>query len=184
MALRTPARTVPSNRYRECVSPDQSPIAPSDAAIALRSFPRRYRALVLPIADPAVEARSQQVGPEGVSALELMADTVRTWLIQREALRQTQVHDFPIFHPAILDPAERNWHNPVVDSCDAVLDQLTDLASDLADDLGTIHGDQWYRSGTVAGAGSVTALEILDAAVVVGAENLRRIERTLAAIRN
>ncbi|CAB4940342.1 MAG: hypothetical protein F2520_03185 [Actinobacteria bacterium] len=163
---------------------DHTPIAPSDATIALRSFPRRYSALVLPIADPVMEARSQQVGPEGVSALELTADTVRTWLIQREALRQTQVHDFPIFHPAILDPAERNWHNPVVDSCDAVLDQLADLATDLADDLGSIHGDQWYRSGTIAGGGSVTALEILDAAVVVGAENLRRIERILASIRN
>jgi hypothetical protein len=65
-----------------------------------------------------------------------------------------------------------------------MLVQLEDLAADLAGDLDSIHGDQWFRSGTIAGAGSVTALEILDAAVLVGAENLRFIERTLAAIRN
>lgn len=163
---------------------DPSSIAPTDAAIALRSFPRRYRALLLPVVDPVVEARAQQVGPEGVSALELAADTVRTWLIQREALRQTQVNDLPLFHPAVIDPVQRNWHNPVVETCEAVLEQLTDLAGEFADDLGAIHGDQWYRSGTAAGAGSVTALQLLDAAVTVGSENLRRIERTLASIRS
>jgi hypothetical protein len=166
------------------VSPDPQPIAPSDAAIALKSFPRRYRTLLAPITDPIVEAQALQIGPEGVSALDIAADTVRTWLIQREALRQTQVHDFPLFHPAVLDPAERNWHSAMMESCDAVLDHLSDLAGEFADDLGSIHGDQWFRSGTVAGGGSATALQILDAAVSVGAENLRRIERTLAAVRN
>ena len=166
------------------MTPDPSSIAPNDAAIALRSFPRRYRALLGPVADPVVEAQALQIGPEGVSAVDLAADTVRTWLIQREALRQTQVHDFPLFHPAVLDPAERNWHTAVVDSCDSVLEQLTDLAGEFADDTGSVHGDQWYRSGTIAGGGSATALQILDAAVSVGADNLRRIERTLAAVRS
>jgi len=174
-----------ATRYGERVaSRDHQPISPSDGAIALRSFPRRYRALVLPIDDPVVEAQAQQVGPAGVSAADLVSDTIRTWLIQREALRQTQVHDFPLFHPAILDPGQRNWHSPALESVESMLVQLEDLAGDLAEDLDSIHGDQWFRSGTIAGAGSVTALEILDAAVLVGAENLRFIERTLAAIRN
>jgi hypothetical protein len=159
-------------------------ITPGDGAVALRSFPRRYRSLVLPIADTAVEAQAHQVGPQGVSAIELVADTVRTWLIQREALRQTQVHDFPLFHPAVLHADQRHWHNPVVESAESALDQLDDLAADLADDIAAIHGDAWFRSGTVAGGESVTALQLLEAAVSVGADNLRLIERTLAAVRN
>lgn len=172
-------------RYGEPVdSTGHQPISPGDASIALQSFPRRYRALVLPMDDPVVEAEAQQVGPAGVSAADLVSDTVRTWLIQREALRQTQVHDFPLFHPAIVDPEQRHWHSPAVGSVDSMLVQLEDLAIDLAEDLSAIRGDQWYRSGTIAGAGPVTALEILDAAVTVGSENLRMIERTLASIRN
>lgn len=174
-----------ATRYRDPVATsDPRSVSPGDAAIALRSFPRRYRALVLPIDDPVVEAEAHQVGPGGVSAADLVSDTVRTWLIQREALRQTQVHDFPLFHPAILDPEQRHWHSPAIGSVDSMLVQLEDLATDLAADLGAIRGDQWYRSGTIAGAGPVTALEILDAAVQVGAENLRQIERTLSSIRN
>lgn len=139
---------------------------------------------MLPADDPAVEARAQQVGPDGVSALELVADTVRTWLIQREALRQTQVHDFPIFHPAIIHAEQRQWHTAVMGSASSMLDELTDLASEFADDLSAIRGDQWFRSGRIAGGDQVTALQIVDAAVTVGAANLRQIERTLAAIRN
>ncbi|MBU6329044.1 MAG: hypothetical protein KGR18_03700 [Acidobacteria bacterium] len=163
---------------------DSRPVAPTDAQIALRSFPRRYRSLVLPAEDPVIEAQAQQIGPEGVSALELLADTVRTWLIQREALRQTQVHDFPIFHAAVIRADQRHWHNPVLDSVASALEQLDELAGALADDAAAIHGDAWFRSGTIAGGESVTALQILDAAVVVGAENLQRMERTLRSIRS
>ena len=166
------------------VSDGAQPIAPGDAVVALRSFPRRYRALVLPVADPVVEARAQQVGPGGVSAVELVADTVRTWLIQREALRQTQVHDFPLFHPAVLHADERHWHTPVVESAESALEQLEDLAGEFAADVEAIRGDAWFRSGTIAGGATVTALQLLEAAVSVGADNLRQIERTLAAITN
>jgi hypothetical protein len=165
-------------------SSNQQPVVPSDGAVALRSFPRRYRSLVLPALDPVVEALAHQVGPEGVSAVELVADTVRTWLIQREAMRQTQIHDFPLFHPAVLHADQRHWHNPVLESADSALAQLEDLATEFADDINAIHGDAWFRSGTVAGGESVTALQLLEAAVNVGADNLRQIERTLAAIRN
>jgi len=163
---------------------DAHPVAPGDAAVALRSFPRRYRSLVLPVVDPVVEARANQLGPEGVSAVDVVGDTVRTWLIQREALRQTQIHDFPLFHPAVIHAGERQWHTPVLEGADAALTQLEELAVELAEDVAGIRGDAWFRSGRIAGGESVTALQLLDAAVTVGADNLRRIERTLAAIRN
>lgn len=161
-----------------------SPIAPGDATIALRSFPRRYRTELLPADEPVFEAEAQQLGPDGWSAVEIATDTLRTWLIQREALRQTQLSDFPIFHPAVIDPTARHWQTPIHETCASVLEQLDDLAADLADDIGRISGDQWHRSGTIAGGESVTAALLLAHIVAVGSENLRRIERTLAAIRN
>ncbi len=175
----------PTDRYGDAMPSDgPHPMAPGDAVVALRTFPRRYRALVLPAEDPVVEAQAHQVGPEGVSAVDLVGDTVRSWLIQREALRQTQINDFPIFHGAVVDADQRHWHNPVLEGVQEAITQLEDLAIELATDAASIRGDAWFRSGTIAGGRSVNALDLLDAAVAVGADNLRRIERTLAAVRS
>ena len=158
--------------------------SPGDAVIAVRSFPRRYRQSLLPADEPVFEAQALQLGPDGVSAVEIAADTLRTWLIQREALRQTQRSDFPLFHPAVVDPVARQWQTPMHETCARVLDQLDELADDLAAEMDSISGDQWNRSGTIAGGDSVTALQLVQHILTVASENLRRIDRTLAAVRN
>ena len=44
--------------------------------------------------------------------------------------------------------------------------------------------DGWTRTGTVAGGGSISAIEVVREAVRVGRAGLGDIERTLAAVRN
>lgn len=164
---------------------DTSSVSPNDAVTALRSYPRRFRSALQPITDDeSIEELGQQVGPSGQSAVEITADVVRTWTVLRGALRQIQVSDTPVVHAAVVDPAERLWESPVRETVAEVLDQLTDGATELADDVAAVPGDQWLRTATVAGGGgSVTALDVVREAVRAGHDGLSRVESTLAALR-
>lgn len=164
---------------------DTSSVSPNDAVTALRSYPRRFRSALQPITDDeSIEELGQQVGPDGQSAVEITADVVRTWTVLREALRQIQVSDTPVVHAAVVDPSERQWESPVRETVAEVLDQLTDGANELADEVAAVPGDQWLRTATVAGgSGSVTALDVVREAVRTGHDGLSRVESTLAALR-
>ncbi len=163
---------------------DLSKLSPNDAVVALRSYPRRYRGALAPIEDDeSIEELAQQVGPEGRSAVELAADTVRTWSVLGEALRRIQVDDTPVVHGAVVDPAQRHWETPVHETVPSVLEQLDDGAVQLADAADLVSGEQWLRRADVAGGGSVTAFDVVREAVRVGHENLAAIERTLSALR-
>ena len=163
---------------------DVSSISPNDAETALRSYPRRFRAALLPIEDdPAVEELAQQVGPDGQSALEHAADAVRSWTVLREAFRQIQVSDTPVVHAAVADASLRQWEAPFRDTVGGLLEQLDDEAVAFADAVAEVSGDQWERRASVAGGGTVTALDVAREAVVVGHDQLGAVERTLAALR-
>lgn len=163
---------------------DTSSISPNDAVTALRSYPRRYRSALAPIADDeSIEELGQRVGPDGESAVGLTAGAVRTWTVLREALRQIQVSDTPVVHAAVVDPRQRQWEAPVRESVASVLEQLDDEAAAFADAVAAVPGDQWTRTASVAGGGTVTALDVAREAVRVGHDQLGAIERTLAALR-
>lgn len=163
---------------------DTSSISPNDAVTALRSYPRRFRSALAPIADDeSIEELGQQVGPDGESAVELTADAVRTWTVLREALRQIQVSDTPVVHAAVVDPLRRQWEAPVRETVASVLEQLDDEAAAIAETVAAVPGDQWTRTANVAGGGSVTALDVAREAVRVGHDQLAAVERTLAALR-
>lgn len=163
---------------------DVSRLSPSDAAAALRSYPRRYGALLRPIRDDEdVEALAHRVGPEGRSGIEIVSDVTRTLVILREALHQINVSPTPVLHPAVVDPSRRQWEAPPPEDLDDALALLTDAAVEMADAIGRVSGDAWLRTGTVAGGESVTAIDVAREAVVVGRHGLDAIDRTLRALR-
>jgi hypothetical protein len=161
---------------------DLSTLAPADAAIAMRSWSRRYRTALAPLDDDRIEERAHRIGSEGVSALDLATDTVRTWALLDRALHEIRFTDRPVLHPGVTDAAARKWEVPVMESLDSALEQVTDGAASIADAIDATPIGDWIRSATTAGGGSVTALDVAREAVRVGTENLRRIEQTLAEV--
>jgi len=160
---------------------DLSHLSGPDAAVALRSYPRRFREAVGTGPDAAELA--ERIGPSGHSALELVTATAHTFVLLGQGLHQVTVSDAPVLHPAVGDPSQREWDLPPGASLDAALDQLAGEAAALADAIGQVHGDDWARTGTVAGGTAITALDIVKDAVRVGADNLRATESTMQAVR-
>jgi hypothetical protein len=165
------------------VTIDLTRLSPGDAVAALRSYPRRFRTAFAPVEDESLEELAHAEGPDGGSAIDGAADTVRTWSILADALSQIRMADTPIVPQAVVDPGERNWEAPVSQSAAEVLAQLDRGANELADAAAALSGDQWTRSAEVASGGSVTALDVVKEAVRVGHEGLDQVERTLAAAR-
>lgn len=164
---------------------DLSSLSPSDAAAALRSYPRRYRQGLAPVADDeSVEELARRYDDDGRCALDLVADTVRTWTVQAEALRQIDLGEQPVVHPGVVDAAERHWETNADEPLDQVLEHLEEQAIALADRADRIKGAGWSRTASTAGHGTVTALDVLHAAVRTGRDNLTAAEKALAAVRD
>ncbi len=163
---------------------DLSRLAPSDAVTALRSYPRRYRALLRPLDDDAVDELAHRVGPDGRSSIEILSDVTRTLVVLGEALHQITVNPTPVLHAAVVDPAERQWDTPPPEELDDALAMFDDEATALAEAASRVPSDGWMRTGAVAGTGAaVSAMEVVREAVRVGRAGLNDIERTLAAVR-
>lgn len=163
---------------------DLTNLSPADAVAALRSYPRRYRTLLVPLADdPTQVERLTRLGPDGHSALEVAADVARTIVLLDGALAQALVHDDAVLHPAVTDPTARTWDGPLPD-LDGVLVLLDDGCASLADRAQRASSAAWYRTSVVAGSGTpIEAFDVLREAVRVGGDGLRSVERTLDAVR-
>ena len=156
-------------------------LSPADAAVAMRSWPRRYRAALLPADEPVVEARAVTIGPAGVSATDLAADTVRSLTVLERALHDLRVTDAPTLHPAVTDRAARHWDAAVRETPASVLDQLDDRSRSFADAIDAVAATEWSRSGTCNGQ-TVTASDVVREAVDTASTNLRAMEALLASL--
>jgi hypothetical protein len=163
---------------------DLSRLAPGDAAAAMRSYPRRYRGAVQPMSDDEdIDELAQRVGPDGRSAIDIVSDVTRTWVVLREGLRQITVADTPVLHPAVVDPAQRQWEMPPPDSVDETLALFTDEAQAFAEAVDHVSAPSWSRSGSVPRGERVTALDLAREAVQVGRDGLTALEAALRAAR-
>jgi hypothetical protein len=162
---------------------DLSRLAPSDAVAAMRSYPRRYLNVLQPIKDDNVVELAHRIGPDGRSSIQILSDVTRTLVVLGEALHQITVNPTPVLHAAVVDPAERQWDTPPPEDLDDALAFFADEAGNLAEAVGHVPADAWTRSGTVAGDGSVSAIDVVREAVRVGRAGLSDIEKTLAAVR-
>lgn len=162
---------------------DVSRLSGPDAVVALRSFPRRIRSAVIPVADdPDAEERAERVGPTGHSAVEIVVHTTNTWVLLGQALHEALVADDAVVHPAVRDTTARAWDVPTGTTVHVALEQAADEATALAASVEHIHPPDWNRTAAVAGDGPITVLELVQEAVRAGAEGLRAVETTIAAV--
>lgn len=163
---------------------DVSSLSSQDAIVALRSYPRRFTGLLAPLPGDTdtIDAIARRVGPDGVSAADLLTDAVRSLALLGQALHQTVYDDAPVLHAAVVDPAARDWEGPD-ESITDLLAQLRDEATELADAADRVPYRDWDRTAAVTGGGTVTALDLLREAVRTASDDLRAIETTLRATR-
>jgi hypothetical protein len=164
-------------------------VSPSDAAVTLRSLPRRYRSVLRPIDDPQVEEWAERAGPAGTSALDHLVQASRGITMLHRALRQVlNAPEPPILPPAVLDESAREWdHGPVPGgstTVDAELDLLAEEAEAMATTIADAPGEAWTHIAAVAGAGTeVTALEVAQEAVRTGVTHLKAARQAFDAAR-
>lgn len=158
---------------------DPSRVSPSDAAVAARSYPRRFRALLVrpDDEDPDVVHRLPPSGGPSAAGHALAAaaglDAAAT------ALARVRAADDPAVDPEPAPTAEAGAGVPL----EAVLERVAGAAGALATTVEAMHGDDWARPGRLPGGGPVTALDLARAGVHAGVHGLRAAERALAEVR-
>lgn len=168
---------------------DLSRLSPGDAVVALRSYPRRYRALLTTFGDderpddllnrPGIDGCSALVHAEGVAeALAVLAAALRSIVRDHRPVLAADAVDVLGAGAPLGDRTEHR-------DADAVLDRLSREAMALADQAGDTPAHAWARTGSEEGdAGrELSALDVLRAAVRRGAEGLRTVDHALAAAR-
>jgi hypothetical protein len=146
-------------------------ISPSDAVVALRSFPRRWRGLLA--------QAGEEEDPEGVlrrrprdgspSVLELLAETSFVLAEADARLREIVVGGG--------SSAGTTPDRPAAGGAD--VDSLATVAESLAARVAAVPSNGWQRSG----ASDTTALDVVRQAVAAASDNLRHAEHTLAQVR-
>lgn len=157
---------------------DPSRVSPSDAAVAARSFPRRFRALLVrpDDEDPAIVHR--RPAGDGPSAVGHALAAAGGMAAAAGALGRVLTADDPTVDlgsgppPAADEPA-----------LEVVLDRVAAAAGVLAAAVEGTSASEWARPGRLPGGEEVTALDLARAGVHAGAHHLRAAERTLARVR-
>lgn len=163
---------------------DTSSLSPSNAAVALRSFPRRFREATSLRRDEGGERLLERPGMLGRSAIELAVDAVRTLSLLDRALEQVLTSDDPPLHPAVMDRRVRDFDFVAHGGIEDILNELDDVAPAFAERVERVPAEDWKRRGVVAGAGDgVTALDIVREAVATAADDLRDVEATVRQFR-
>jgi hypothetical protein len=160
---------------------DSSQISPSDAAVTLRSLPRRFASvLATPDDDDRPDdllRRRPQSG--GLSAIEHGAWAAAAQAGIAQALRRVLIEADPTIEVPPLEPAG------AVDGGDrSSADTVAAIAASagpLADMIDGVAGDDWLRSGQLDGQ-PVTALEVARGAVELSVYHLRTAERTVREV--
>ena len=191
---------------------DPSRVSPSDAAVAARSFPRRFRALLVrpDDEDPAVVHRRPAGG--GPSAAGHALAAAAGMAAAAGALGRVLTADDPTVDLGPGPPTAADEPAPEVDLSpgpppaadepvlevvpdrvaaaaadepvlEVVLDRVAAAAGVLAAAVEATSASEWARPGRLPGGEEVTALGVARAGVHAGAHHLRAAERALARAR-
>ncbi len=156
--------------------PDVSALSPTDVVAALRSFPRRFGA-VLAGSDPEeAEQRARHPDSSGHNALDWAHYAARHLALANDALGAVLVRQNAELPAAVMTEEAREWPHPS-GGITAATDYLRVESEALAATVETIEGEQWTRTGEVWGGGTATALAIAREAVRTAASALRAAER-------
>lgn len=157
---------------------------PSDAVVALRSLGRRYRGLFAGLGeDERPDDLAHRNGSDGRSALDHVVAATRTLTFLARALDQVLVDDDAMLHPAVSDPAQREWPD-ATGTVDERISELAWEADHLAERADKVPAHDWARAARVASHdASTSALAVLWDAVDSAVEHLKAAERTLREVR-
>lgn len=161
------------------VGPDVRRLGPTDAVAALRSFGRRFGA-VLALVDEDDDSALHRPGPDGRSALEHADLAGRDLAVLARAFDAIVTHDHPTVHPAVVDPDARHYALDRAPAPDVALDLLVLEAEALADRAERTAAEEWGRTGLVADGEErheVSAIDVLREAVRTTAVHLQAAER-------
>lgn len=151
-----------------------SAVTPADAAVALRSYPRRFRAvLVRPDDDDGADV-VLRAGSDGWSALDHAAHVAVSFGAVSEALRLASIEEKPL---VALAPERRQSG---VGSVDEVLAALEDAAGRAAGAVDSIKGADWERRARLGDGDDVSALDLARHAVHEGVHHLRGAEQAVS----
>jgi hypothetical protein len=163
---------------------DVTSLSPADAAVALRSLPRRFRESTALRRDESGERMLHRAGMLGRSAVELVVDAVRSLSLLDRSLEQVLVSDRPALHPAVIDKRARDFDFAAHGDIEDILAELDDVAPAFAERVERVPAESWTRVGTVAGRPEeITALDLVREAVSTAIDDLRDIEATLRQFR-
>jgi hypothetical protein len=165
---------------------DLSKLAPGDAAVALRSLERRYRAVFAGLGDEeSPDDIARRRAGSGWTPLEHVV--AAAWAIAAcgRALARVLREDTPELDATDVDPGLRDRPK---DPSGTVHERLAELgleANALADVVDAVPAGDWERVGTVADSSArrVSALDIVRSAVDAGVTHLRSAERAVAEVR-
>lgn len=158
-------------------------ISPLDAVRAVRSFPRRYRALLTGFddrenGDALVRRRPD---PSTPSALERAAAVADLLDASAPMIRRTTVEDQPTL--AHFDAQRRDAERAANErSLREVLDEIDTACADLAATIEMVDDDDWSRVAHLD-SGDRTSLEMARDAVHEGSHTLRDVEEGLRQVR-
>ncbi len=160
-------------------------LTPTNLIATLRSFERRYTAVTGPMrSDPDLIDRADAPGPDGDSMITLCNRALRAVsMLGAEAVR-IATHVEPVSPAAAFDPD--TWADgsaPAATMTEAT-DVIASTANELADKLDGLSSDEWNRSSSITGGGSITLVEVVAAIAREGVETLRRAERQLEWLRS
>lgn len=154
-----------------------APISPGDAEVALRSFPRRWRALLgsLDVDDPDTVAILEHPGPSGDSAVALARKAGAALEVGARHLHEAVTRDDPSLDP---DPAPPPA--PGADTVAAALRRIEAAAPALADAVTRVAAGDLDRQAQ-RGTSTVSVRQIIADAVDEVARLLREADRAIAA---
>lgn len=162
---------------------DYDTVSPLDAINAVRSFPRRYRALLTTFdndedPDSLLYRRPQ---PDVWSAIEYTAHVADTLDYTAPQIRRMLVEDNPVLQawdPDQRAADERYNERPLRQ----VVGELETACADLAATLDSVDADDWRRTGRFP-YGERDVLTITRNMVHEGSHHLRDVDRVLRSVR-
>ena len=154
-----------------------------DAVVAVRSFPRRYRALLVTpgsLDGPDAVFR-RRPDPQTWSALEYTAHVADVLDLLGPAIRRVMVEEQPSIGSFDNDErAEGKGYNKLERA--EVLGWLELACAELASVLESVKADDWTRTGRLE-AGERDALALARNGVHEGSHHLRDVQRVLNQVR-
>lgn len=185
-----------------------SQMHPPDAAVALRSFARRYEEATRAAAGDLVEddhvaeedegddgddgGPDDEVGVDelagrissrGRSVLDVVVDTARSLGVLDRALQQALYAEAPVIHADVLDGARRSFDQPHSGAFATEVELLAREASEMAARIDRTDPERWLRPVAVTGGGTTTPLDIVREAVRTARDHLEELRHILHEVR-